>query len=122
MLPNIDIDVAALRVHRIIFASAVAGERQEARFSGKIAIADRRAQVRLDAATIGADAKGDTLKLLPDAVPARNRLAMTPDRDRPQGDVLAAMGGFNEPVTAKTGRRGDRATWDGRMTESARAQ
>src|SRR3546814_1385652 len=84
MLPNIDIDVATLRVDRIVFASAVAGERQEARLSGKIAIADRRAQVRLDAATIGADAKGDTLKLLLDAVPERNRLAMTLDLDAPQ--------------------------------------
>src|SRR3546814_12512422 len=46
LLPDIDIDVATLRVDRIVFASAVAGERQEARLSGKIASADRRAPVR----------------------------------------------------------------------------
>jgi len=116
LLPDIDIDVSRLEVDRIVFAPAVAGERQEARLSGKIAIADRRAQVSADAETIGANAKGDTLKLLLDAVPEQNRLAMTLDMRAPAGGVLAAMGGFSEPLTAKLDGRGDWKAWNGKLT------
>ena len=116
LLPDIDIDVAKLQVDRFIFEPAVAGERQEARLNGKIAIADRRAQVTADGETIGANAKGDTLKLLLDAVPEANRLAMTLDVNAPQGGVLAAMGGFKEPLTAKLDGRGDWKAWNGNLT------
>ncbi|ALJ14288.1 translocation/assembly module TamB domain-containing protein [Sphingopyxis macrogoltabida] len=116
LLPDIDIDVGKLQVDRFIFEPAVAGERQEARLGGKIAIADRRAQVTADAETIGAKAKGDTLKLLLDAVPEANRLAMTLDVNAPQGGVLAAMGGFKEPLTAKLDGRGDWKVWNGNLT------
>ncbi|WP_447762897.1 translocation/assembly module TamB domain-containing protein [Sphingopyxis panaciterrae] len=118
LLPDIDIDVARLQVDRFIFEPAVAGERQEARLNGKIAIADRRAQVTADAETIGANAKGDTLKLLLDAVPEANRLAMTLDVNAPQGGVLAAMGGFKQPLTAKLDGRGDWKAWNGNLTAS----
>ncbi len=116
LLPDIDIDVAKLEVERIVFAPEVAGERQEARLSGRIAIADRRAQVTADAETIGANAKGDTLKLLLDAVPEKNRLAMTLDLRAPAGGVLAAMGGFTEPLAAKLEGSGDWKAWNGELT------
>jgi translocation and assembly module TamB len=116
LLPDLDIDVGTLRVDRFIFETPVAGERQEARIAGKIAIADRRAQVTADAETIGAKAKGDTLKLLLDAVPEANRLAVTLDVNAPQGGVLAAMGGFKEPLTAKLAGRGDWKAWNGNLT------
>ena len=60
--------------------------------AGKIAIADRRAQITANAATIGANAKGDTLVLRLDAVPEANRFDVTMDVSAPQGGVLAAMG------------------------------
>lgn len=120
LLPDIDIDVAALRVDRFVFAPAVAGERQEARIAGKIAIADRRAQISADAETIGANGVrnlgGDKLKLLLDAVPEANRLAMTLDVTAPQGGVIAAMGGLTEPLTAKLDGRGDWKAWNGALT------
>jgi len=116
LLPDLDIDVGALRVDRFIFEPAVARERQEARIAGKIAIADRRAQVTATAETIGANAKGDTLKLLLDAVPEANRLAITLDVNAPQGGVLAAMGGFKEPLVAKLDGRGDWKVWNGNLT------
>ena len=115
LLPDIDIDVNTLRVDRFIFEPAVAGERQEARLNGKIAIADRRAQVTANAETIGAKAKGDTFALLLDAVPDANRLAMTLDVKAPQGGVLAAMGGFKQPLTAKLDGRGGWKAWDGNL-------
>ncbi|WP_428629161.1 translocation/assembly module TamB domain-containing protein [Sphingopyxis sp.] len=116
LLPDLDIDVGALRVDRFIFEPTVAGERQEARLTGKVAIADRRAQVTANAETIGANAKGDTVALLLDAVPEQNRLAMTVDVTAPQGGVLAAMGGFKEPMTAKLEGRGDWKAWNGNLS------
>ncbi|WP_432770524.1 MAG: hypothetical protein HEQ22_07245 [Sphingopyxis sp.] len=116
LLPDLDIDVKALRVDRFIFEPAVAGERQIARLAGTIAIADRRAKVTANAETIGAGAKGDTFKLLLDAVPEANRLALTLDVNAPQGGVLAAMAGFDEPLTAKIDGRGDWAAWNGNLT------
>ena len=68
LLPDIDIDVRTLRVDRLIFEPAITGERRFATLSGKIAIADRRAQVTANAETIGAagkdGAKGDKLSLV----------------------------------------------------------
>ncbi len=116
LLPDIDIDVRSLRVDRLIFEPAITGERQIATLSGKIAIADRRAQVTANAEAIGAKAKGDKLALLLDAVPEKNRLAATLDLNAPQGGVLAAMGGFKEPLTAKLDGRGDWTKWDGALT------
>jgi translocation and assembly module TamB len=116
LLPDLDIDVDALRVDRLIFEPAVAGQRQEARLTGKIAIADRRAQVTANAETIGADAKGDAIALRLDAVPEANRLAVTADVTAPQGGVLAAMGGFDETLTAKLAGRGDWKVWNGNLT------
>ncbi|GGJ65761.1 hypothetical protein CDQ92_20390 [Sphingopyxis bauzanensis] len=116
LLPDLDIDIGALRVDRFIFDPAVAGERQVARLAGKIAIADRRAQIMANAATIGANAKGDTLALLLDAVPEANRFDVTMNVTAPQGGVIAAMGGFKEPLTAKLAGRGDWKVWNGNLT------
>ena len=116
LLPDLDIDVGALRVDRFIFEPAVAGERQEARLAGKIAIANRRAQITANAATIGANAKGDTLALLLDAVPEANRFDVTMNVTAPQGGVIAAMGGFKESLTAKLAGRGDWKVWNGNLT------
>lgn len=116
LLPDLDIDIGALRVDRLIFEPVVAGQRQEARLTGKIAIADRRAQVTANATTIGASTKGDALALLLDAVPEANRFAVTLDVKAPQGGVLAAMGGFDETLTAKLAGRGDWKVWNGNLT------
>ncbi|WP_293846132.1 hypothetical protein [Sphingopyxis sp.] len=113
LLPDLDIDVGALRVDRFIFEPAVAGERQEARLAGKIAIANRRAQITANAATIGANAKGDTLALLLDAVPEANRFDVTMNVTAPQGGVIAAMGGFQRAIDREAGgaRRLESLEW-----------
>ncbi len=116
LLPDLDIDVGRLRVDRFVFEPAVAGERQVTTVDGRVAIADRRAQITASAATIGGGGKGDRLKLLLDAVPEANRLAMTLDLTAPGGGVLAAMGGFDETLTAKLDGRGDWKAWNGNLT------
>ncbi|MFC3785754.1 translocation and assembly module TamB [Sphingopyxis italica] len=119
LLPDLDIDVGLLRVDRFVFEPAVAGERQVATLRGKVAIADRRAQVTADARTIaGGGGQGDTLKLVLDAVPEANRFAVALDVAAPQGGVLAAMGGFEETLTAKLTGRGDWKAWNGNLTAS----
>ena len=117
LLPDLDIDVGLVRVDRFVFEPSVAGERQVAKLNGKIAIADRRAQVTADAETIaGGRGQGDALKLILDAVPEQNRLAVKLDLTAPQGGVLAAMGGFKETLTAKLDGRGDWKAWNGNLT------
>ena len=117
LLPDLDIDVGLLRVDRFVFEPAVAGERQVATLNGKVAIADRRAQVSANAETIsGGGGQGDRLKLILDAVPEQNRLAVTLDVAAPQGGVLAAIGGFEETLTAKLAGRGDWKAWNGNLT------
>ncbi|MBL9071332.1 MAG: translocation/assembly module TamB domain-containing protein [Sphingopyxis sp.] len=116
LLPDLDIDIARVQVDRLVFAPAVAGRRQVATLSGKVAIADRRAQVTADARTIaGGGGEGDTLNLLLDAVPDQNRLAMKLDMTAPKGGVLAALGGFKEPLTATLDGRGDWKAWNGKL-------
>ncbi|KTE02000.1 hypothetical protein ATE68_17480 [Sphingopyxis sp. H038] len=117
LLPDLDIDVGLVRVDRFVFEPPVAGERQVAKLSGKIAIADRRAQVTANAETIaGGGGQGDALKLVLDAVPEANRFAIKLDLTAPQGGVLAAMGGFKETLTAKLDGRGDWKAWNGNLT------
>ncbi|MGQ2930278.1 MAG: translocation/assembly module TamB domain-containing protein, partial [Sphingopyxis sp.] len=122
LLPDLDIDVAKVQVDRFIFEPAVAGERQEARITGKVAIADRRAQVTANGETVGGKAKGDKLALILDAVPETNRLAIDMDINAPQGGVLAAMGGFKEPLTAKLSGKGDWKVWNGTLTGNLGSQ
>src|SRR3546814_19441219 len=47
---------------------------------------------------------------------------MTLDLKAPQDGVLAAMGGFTEPLAAKLDGRGDWTKWDGRLTADLGAQ
>ncbi|KGB54092.1 hypothetical protein FG91_02341 [Sphingopyxis sp. LC81] len=117
LLPDLDIDVGLVRVDRFVFEPPVAGERQVAKLNGKIAIADRRAQVTANAETIaGGGGQGDVLKLVLDAVPEANRFGVKLDLTAPQGGVLAAMGGFKETLTAKLDGRGDWKLWNGKLT------
>ena len=117
LLPDLDIDVGLVRVDRFVFEPPVAGERQIAKLDGKIAIADRRAQVSANAETIaGGAGQGDALKLILDAVPEANRLAVNLDVTAPEGGVLAAMGGFKETLTAKLDGGGDWKAWNGNLT------
>ncbi|KQZ76393.1 hypothetical protein ASE06_07815 [Sphingopyxis sp. Root214] len=117
LLPDLDIDVGLVRVDRFVFEPPVSGERQVTKLNGKIAIADRRAQVIADVETIaGGGGQGDALKLVLDAVPEANRLAVKLDVTAPQGGVLAAMGGFKETLTAKLDGRGDWKAWNGNLT------
>ena len=76
LLPDIDIDVGRLRIDRLLIDPAVTGRRHLLSLDSRIRIADGRAEVSLDAATIRAPgfAGGDRIRLVLDAVPEANRL------------------------------------------------
>ncbi len=113
LLPDLDIDVGLVRVDRFVFEPPVAGERQVARLNGKIAIADRRAQVTANAETIaGGGGQGDALKLVLDAVPEAKRLQGNADRKARRARRLESVErqSDREPRRgAARARRADRA-------------
>lgn len=115
LLPDLDIDVADLRIDRLISEPAVAGERRDLRLSGWARIADRRAQVKLalTALPVPANSGGDRLDLALDAVPEANRLALRLALDAPRGGVIAALLGLKQPLVLRAGGAGDWPAWNG---------
>ena len=119
LLPDLDIDIGALKIDHLVSLPAVSGERRELRLSGKAKIADRRAQVTALAQTIaapggiGGSGGGDRLDLVLDAVPEANRLALKLAVDAPKGGVLAAFARLDQSLAVKLDGNGDWAKWDG---------
>lgn len=116
LLPDMDIDIGRLRVERFISEPAVTGERRIAAMSGKVHIADGRAQVRFDGRTLaGATAGGDRLSLVLDAVPEANRLDFRMGLDAPRDGVIAALAGLDQPLAVRITGKGDWQRWNGRI-------
>lgn len=116
LLPDIDIDVGRLEIARIDIAPAVTGQRHLARLSGNAHIADGRAQLNANAATITAPgvAGGDRLALKLDAVPEANRLDIDMRLDAPANGLVAGLAGLESPITLTVGGQGSWASWKGR--------
>ncbi|RIV91444.1 hypothetical protein D2V17_03050 [Aurantiacibacter xanthus] len=123
LLPDLDIDVGALRVDRLVIEAPVSGEQRVAQLRGKAHISDGRAQVTLNGETLAVDggAAGDKLALVLDAVPDQNKLELALDVDAPTGGMLAAMAGLDEGLTLKAKGQGNWDQWDGQFT-AARAE
>jgi translocation and assembly module TamB len=112
LLPDIDISIDRLKIDRIVFAAAIAGEQQIASLDGKARIADRRAVID---ATAGS-AKGDRLVLKLDAVPDDNRFDVDLKVDAPAKGLVAGLMGKSVPVKAVLNGRGSWQKWDGALT------
>src|SRR3546814_15592380 len=71
LLPDIDIDVNKLRVDRFVLAPSFTGAKRIIRIAGDAHIADRRAQLNVDAATLNAAEAvgGERLRVLLHAGP-----------------------------------------------------
>lgn len=117
LLPDLDIDVGSLRIDRLTTLPAVTGERRELSLAGKARIADRRAQVTAQLATLSAPGGegGDRLDLVLDAVPERNRLALRLGLEAPKGGVIAALARLNQPLSLRVEGSGDWRTWNGKL-------
>ena len=115
LLPDLDIDVAKLAIDRLVIGEAVSGQKHIATLSGRVAIADARAQVFADAATLQRPglAGGDKLKLALDAVPDDNKLAIEADISGPTEGLIASLAGFTQPFAMSLRGQGDWDKWDG---------
>lgn len=115
-LPDIDIDIGKLRVDRFVTEAPVAGVRHVGRIVGSAHIADRRAQIHVDAVALRGPgvAGGDTLKLHLDAVPDDNRLAIDLKLVAPTGGVVAGLIGTKAPLVATVGGKGSWKSWTGK--------
>ena len=116
ILPDLDIDINRLQVARFVMEPPVAGARHIARFDGQAHIADRRAQLVVDAVTIRAPgvAGGDVARVRLDAVPDDNKLNLDVRLNAPANGVVAQLAGLKAPLTATIGGRGSWASWQGR--------
>ncbi len=118
LLPDLDITIGRLKVDRVIIERPVTGERRVASIDGKARIADRRAQVVLQAAAIGGAGRigGDRIALKLDAVPEANRLGLDMFVSAPRGGVVAALAGLDKPLILRVNGQGDWRKWDGRLS------
>ena len=117
LLPDYDIDVNRLAVDRIEVGQAVTGQRHIAKLDGEVHIADRRAQVTANAATIAAPgiAGGDRVALKLDAVPDDNRFDIDARITGPANGMIAGMAGLKAPIVATVDGQGDWNNWRGRL-------
>ncbi|VVT13578.1 Autotransporter secretion inner membrane protein TamB [Sphingomonas sp. EC-HK361] len=116
ILPDIDIDVNRLRVDRFVMMPPVAGRTYVGRIEGSAHIADRRAQIAADAATLRAPgiAGGDVLKVKIDAVPDADRLAINARLSAPVGGLVSNLGGLKAPLAVAIGGNGAWSNWRGK--------
>ncbi|MCM8730659.1 translocation/assembly module TamB domain-containing protein [Hephaestia sp. GCM10023244] len=116
LLPDIDIDVDRLKIDRFVLAPSFTGAKRVLRVAGDAHIADRRAQLNVDAATLNtADTVGgDRLKVVLDAVPDANRLAADVRLVAPANGAVAGYTGVKKPLTFTLSGRGDWKAWAGK--------
>jgi translocation and assembly module TamB len=115
LLPDLDISLGKIDVGQLTILPPVTGQRHALQLRGSAEIADRRAQIRLDAQAVrGARlAGGDRLHLVVDAVPDDNRLAIDADLRAPAGGLVDSYGKFGKPLTLTVKGSGDWAHWRG---------
>lgn len=117
LLPDLDISIGRLSIGRLVVGPSVTGEQRVGSIDARARIADRRAQVALQAALIGGEGRagGDRLALNLDAVPDDNRLALDAFLSAPADGVVAKLAGLTAPLRARIDGRGDWRRWDGRL-------
>jgi translocation and assembly module TamB len=117
LLPDLDISVGRLKIDRLVIEPAVTGERRVGSIDGRARIADRRAQIALQAAAIGGEGRagGDRLTLRLDAVPEDNRLDVDAFLNAPANGVVAKLAGLTEPLRVRVRGAGDWKAWNGRL-------
>jgi translocation and assembly module TamB len=117
LLPDLDITIGRFKVDRLEIGPSVTGERRMGSFDGRARIANRRAEVALDAAVIGGEGRagGDRLFLRLDAVPEANRLALDAFVSAPGDGVVAKVAGLTQPLRARIRGAGDWKAWNGRL-------
>ncbi|WP_379920928.1 translocation/assembly module TamB domain-containing protein [Erythrobacter sp. R86502] len=117
LLPDLDIDIAEMRIDRFVAEAPVSGERRVAELAGNARIASGRAQVTFNGTTIAGQGRsgGDRVALRLDAVPQDNKLDIDLDLNAPGDGVIAALGGLRDPLRVKVSGAGTWSNWNGRI-------
>lgn len=124
LLPEFDISVDTLAADRIVFAEAVAGQRQIMGFRGEVQVADGRALVKADAKALatGDRAGGDMLALNMDARPDDDIFDLALNVDAPGDGLIASLAGTNAPLKLRIAGNGSWAKWRGELTGQVDAE
>lgn len=117
LLPDIDIDVNRLAIDRIDLAPPVAGKRYLAKLDGAVHIADRRAQLTANGATLNGPgiAGGDRVTVKLDAVPDADRFDLDVKLAAPANGLVGSMASLKAPLDATIDGAGTWKNWQGRL-------
>lgn len=120
LLPDLDIDIARLKIDRIVVAEAVTGRAQVATLEGRAHIANRRAQIFAKGGTVASAgvAGGDKFDLALDAVPEKNKFDVKLSVDAPADGLIAAMAGRNVAMKVDLAGKGDWKAWNGTLSSA----
>ena len=110
LLPSIDIDIARLRVDRLVLSAPITGVERVVAVGGSADIRGGRAKVDLGA--IAAEA-GDTLRVKLDAEPDRDRFDVDASLVAPKGGVTAALLKLEDRLELRVAGDGRWSDWRG---------
>ncbi|MFN3387564.1 MAG: translocation/assembly module TamB domain-containing protein, partial [Allosphingosinicella sp.] len=113
VLPGFDIHIGRLVVEQLRIGEAVTGEARVARLEGEADVRAGRALVRAEAEV---EDGGDTLALLLDAEPDRDRFDLDVRLKAPANGVAGALLGTKRPIDLVVEGDGSWAQWNGRAT------
>ncbi|MCS6987189.1 MAG: translocation/assembly module TamB domain-containing protein [Sphingomonadaceae bacterium] len=111
LLPDVDLAIAHLAVGRLVVAPAVAGVAETVGIAGRLALAQGRLLVDLDAR----GRRGDRLDIRVDVEPDRNRLHLGLRLEARADGLVAGLLGIRRPLTVRLEGRGDWRRWDGEL-------
>ncbi|MEI9926556.1 MAG: translocation/assembly module TamB domain-containing protein [Sphingomonas sp.] len=120
ILPSLHIDVARLDLARIDVGPGVDGRRHIAQLSGSAHIADGRAQVTANGATLAGPgvSGGDRLAVKLDAVPDKDRLDLDVRLNAPAEGLVAGLAGLKAPLTLSIAGKGSWKHWSGQAVST----
>ena len=118
ILPDFDIFIGKLAVDRLVLEAPVTGEQRVVALRGTADIRSGRALVDLDAtaAPVPGNPGGDTLHLLLDAEPDRDRFDIDASVKAPVGGVIGHLAGLTRPLEVRIAGDGKWSAWNGTAT------
>ncbi len=115
ILPDIDIGIGRLAIERLVLEAPVTGQRRLLSVGGRADIRAGRALVDLTALTLAAPGRSDTVRLMIDSEPDRDRFDIDATVTGPADGAVAALIGIDEAVDATLAGDGSWTVWRGRL-------
>jgi translocation and assembly module TamB len=124
LIPDMLLDIDALRIDRLLIEPAVSGHRNLLSIAGDIHLENSQARTNLQVAAIAAPgiAGGDRLTLHLQAAPQDNVLNIDAHLLAPAGGFFTGLAGLDKAVEAQIGGRGTWANWQGRAQATLAGQ